>query len=445
MHTIFAQCSGKGKSGINVFRLSGLHSITALKLLVKTDITKMQQRSMYLCKIYNPENDQLIDEAMVVYFTKASSFTGEDIVEIHCHGSIAVNNLLHSTLQKIPNLRLAEPGEFAKRAFLNGKFDLTAAEGLADLIEAETEQQHLQAIRQMGGALEKLYDSWRKQLLQLISLLEAYIDFPDEDIPDEVLNQVNTVIAELKANIKEHLNDNRRGERLRNGLKLTILGRPNAGKSSLLNFLMQRDLAIVSDIAGTTRDVIEGHIDIGGYPIILQDTAGIHDKTDSTIEQEGIKRAKQISKEADIKLIIFDASKEDTSIAEFAEFIDKNTILILNKIDIKINNLEKKINNKNLLQISLKKQLGLKELLNKIEKLAEKIASPSNDPLITRERHRHSLRLALEYLENFSLDNDLILATEDIRMTIRAMSNIIGEVTVDEIIGEIFSNFCIGK
>jgi tRNA modification GTPase len=326
---------------------------------------------------------------------------------------------------------------------LNGKFDLTSAEGLADLIEAETMWQHKQAIKQMNGELEKLYDKWREKLLTTISLLEAYIDFPDEDIPEEVLTRVLIIIEELKNTITNHLNDNRRGELLRNGLKLIILGAPNVGKSSLLNFLMQRDVAIVSDIAGTTRDIIEGHLDIGGYPIIVQDTAGIRSKSNDLIEQEGINRAIKSAQFSDIKIIMIDASKPDYSGIE--SLIDDKTILVINKIDLSDGYEDQVIKYKEPIRISLKDNVGLNLLLKGIENIANNIAGHLDSPQITRERHRYQLEQALKYLANCNIKEDLVLATEDIRMTIRALSCITGKITVDEIIGEIFSNFCIGK
>lgn len=466
MAAIFAQCSGNGKAGVAVFRISGLGSKLALGRLIATDTSAMQPRKMYLRKLHDPSTFEIIDEAMVVLFNHGSSFTGEESVEIHVHGSIAVMKKLNAALASIKDLRLAEPGEFAKRAFLNGKMDLTAAEGLADLIDSETDLQHKQAIMQLGGGLVKLYDSWREQLLQVMGLIEAYIDFPDEDIPEESLDQINSIIGNLIATINLHLNDNRKGERLRNGLKLAIIGKPNAGKSSLLNYLMQREIAIVSNIAGTTRDVIEGHLDIGGYPIILQDTAGINDTTEDKIEQEGIKRAKNIGAEADIKIIMFDASEPSQDYNYFDEFIDENTILLLNKIDL--NNVTARSHlgdaavsrrgvqnpgiataligpRNDVIPISIKEGIGFDLLLTKIENVAAKLAGRAEAPQITRARHRVQLDQARESLSAVSLDNDLVLAAEDLRMTIRALSNITGKITVDEILGEIFSNFCIGK
>ncbi|MFP3035036.1 MAG: tRNA uridine-5-carboxymethylaminomethyl(34) synthesis GTPase MnmE [Candidatus Tisiphia sp.] len=523
METIFAQSSKPGKAGVAVFRISGPKSLFALKHLLKNNNIEFVPRIMYCKKLINPKNQELIDDAVVAYFQAPASFTGEDVVEIYTHGSIAIAVMLSEALLTIDGLRIAEPGEFTRRAFLNGKFDLTAAEGIADLIEAETVWQHRQALKQVGGELEELYNGWRQTLLTIIGLLEAYIDFPDEDIPQEILNRVMTISADLKYAIIKHLNDNRRGELLRTGIKLTILGTPNVGKSSLLNFLMQRDVAIVSNIEGTTRDIIEGHLDIGGYPIILQDTAGIRSSND-LIELEGIKRAIESAKMADIKIIMLDAIKLSNSpsyfeemvdirlLAEFAaapefigdterktasstasvredlstgstyklptevelckksiiDLIDDNTIMLVNKIDLldkslghcqpaSVRDLDSRLRgndimedrlrplNKNYLKISIKEKIGLDILLKEIENIAHNIAGLTESPHITRQRQRECIEKALEYLENFNIENDLVLATEDVRMAIRSLSNVTGKISVEEVLGEIFSNFCIGK
>ncbi len=447
MTTIFAQSSKPGKAGVAVFRISGPGSLDALKQLLLIKELKISPRIMYPKKIYEPKTGQLIDHAMIVYFKAPSSFTGEDVVEIHTHGSIAITKILYSALLTVEGLRIAAPGEFAKRAFLNGKFDLTSAEGMADLIEAETVMQHKQAIRQMGGELERLYSKWRQQLLKVISLLEAYIDFPDEDIPIEVLTTTYETVSNLKNDILKHLNDNRRGELIRNGIKLTILGLPNAGKSSLLNFLMQREMAIVSDIAGTTRDVIEGHLDIGGYAIIVQDTAGIRNNSSDLIEQEGIRRAIESAKNADIKIIMLDAANMEAEANNIITgLIDNNTILVVNKVDLlEPGTAIQELKNRKPLLVSLKECWGLKELLREIETVAANIAKLDESPAITQLRHRRYLEQAVLYLANFNIEQDLVLAAEDVRMTIRALAHITGLIEVEEIIGEIFSKFCIGK
>lgn len=450
MSTIFAQSTAPGKAGIAVFRISGEKSKYIFRKLTKHQEKIIKPRHAYLKNIYHPLDEQLIDQVIIIYFAGKNSFTGEDSLEISTHGSIAIIKKMHQLLASFPEVRLAQAGEFAKRSFLNGKMDLTAAEGLADLIEAETELQHKQAIGQLGGKLGKLYEEWRQKLLQLIALLEAYIDFPDEEIPDSILAQINSGVKTIGQSIKEHLADNQRGERLRNGLKLAVIGQPNVGKSSLVNFLMQRELALTSSIAGTTRDIIEGHLDINGYPIIIQDTAGIRQEASDIIEIYGIEKAKKISAEADIKLILFNAEEfRENNIVTidnyFSKLIDSNSLILVNKIDQYLPILPKKFNGANILAISLTEQKNTKEILTEITKIAEKIARPSENAQITRARHRSELTKALIALDNFSFDNDLILATEDIRLTIRALSNITGIISVDEILGEIFSNFCIGK
>ncbi|MBN8512049.1 MAG: tRNA uridine-5-carboxymethylaminomethyl(34) synthesis GTPase MnmE [Rickettsiales bacterium] len=446
MNTIFAQGSASGKAGVCVFRISGPSSFASLRKLTQSNLDKIAARKMYVKKIYHPHSGKLIDIALIVYFSGNNSFTGEDSAEIYTHGSIAVIKMMHESLALLDDLRLAEPGEFAKRAFLNGKMDLTSAEGLADLIDAETELQQQQAIMQMSGALEQIYEKWRKQLVELISLIEAYIDFPDEDIPEETITKASILVKKIMDEITLHLDDNNRGERLRSGLKLAILGKPNVGKSSLLNHLMQREIAIVSNIAGTTRDVIEGHLDIGGYPIILQDTAGIRESTQDEIELEGINRAVKAASNADIKILVLDVSDTDQEKQILDNILDDKTILVINKIDLVEAEPMPKIYTSSPIFISIKDQIGLDKLTTAIIDMARSITpSPASAASITRARHRAELKKALEYLSDFSMNNDLVLAAEDLRMSIRTLSHLTGKITVDEILGEIFSNFCIGK
>jgi tRNA modification GTPase len=441
-HTIFAQSSKFGKAGVSVFRISGPNSMKVLRLLTKAQDFDFKPRYSYLRKIYIPYTDDIIDHAMVTFFAKPASFTGEDVVEIHTHGSIAISRLLSESVLKIDGIRLAEQGEFTKRAFLNNKFDLTSAEGISDLIDAQTYVQHKQAISQMNGNMWKLYDKWRLKLLKIMCLLEAYIDFPDEDIDPIILKDANNIMKEVQTEISIHLNDNHRGERIRSGLTLAILGRPNVGKSSLMNFLMQRDISIVSNIAGTTRDIVEGSLDICGYSILIKDTAGIRDEIDNTIEQEGIKRAKFAASESDIKIIIASYPEVKWIDCEY----DKNTIYVVNKIDLAehpdafLDSL-----NENYYGISIRNEFGLQELIHAIAKIAENLSGTGDDVYITRTRHRAALNKALEYLSNVDFSKDLVLITEDIRMSARAIGSITGYITVDEILGEIFSNFCIGK
>lgn len=438
MDTIFAQSSAPGKSGVAVFRISGPLSLEAARQL--TNLDNIEPRKIYL-KTLTDHSGMKIDHAMIVYFKAPHSFTGEEVIELHTHGSIAIAKLLTHTILNTGLVRMAEPGEFAKRAFLNGKIDLTAAEGLADLIESETLMQHKQAIRQMSGELETIYSHFRADLLKIISLLEAFIDFPEEEIPLETLSSIENTILHLIDSITKHLNDNRRGERLRNGLMLTIVGAPNVGKSSLLNFLAQREVAIVSSIAGTTRDIIETHLDIGGYPIIVRDTAGLRSDSSDAIEQEGIKRAFESAKTADIKIIMFDIANIHKPDQKLLNLIDNNTIVLVNKVDLN-NQITSDLTP---IPISLKQKIGLDEIINALETKASMIARPAEIPGITRERHRHHLNQALSTLTQCNIHGDLVLATEDIRIAIRYLSTLTGKIEVEEILGEIFSKFCIGK
>ncbi len=438
--TIFALATPAGKSGVAIIRISGPDALNCLQHISVTDT--LQPRKAYLRNLINLTTNQIIDKAVILIFPAPHSFTGEDIVELHIHGSRAVINILIKLLSNITNFRLANPGEFAKRAFLNGKMDLTSAEGLADLIEAETSVQQQQAMRQMQGELAKLYDYWKHSLIHVLALIEAYLDFPEDDIPEAVIEQVNNEVLSLKQAIANHLNDQHKGEILRRGIYVAILGAPNVGKSSLLNHLAKRDVAIVSNIAGTTRDVIEVNLDLAGYPVTIADTAGIRESQD-IIEQEGISRALKKAADADIKIIILSADDSDSFNEEISSIIDQNTIIVLNKIDkektIKLPNLD------NLVEMSVNKNIGLDLLLNKLSSLIEKEFSPSVDPLITRERHRQYLNNCYEALCCFSLDNPLELACEDLRLAARALGQIVGIIDVETILDEIFINFCIGK
>jgi tRNA modification GTPase len=453
MDTIFAQASKFGKAGIAVFRISGSLSLYVInRLLLNTAKEEpLNPRYSYYQKIYHPKSLEKIDEVITVYFKSPHSFTGEDVVEIYTHGSIAIIKLLTDAVLGIEGVRHAEPGEFARRAFLNGKFDLTAAEGLADLIEAETEFQHKQALSQTEGTLRKFYDKLRKDLLRLMSLIEAYIDFPDEEIPESVLTEIGYALEKTTERIKAHLNDNRRGEILRNGISLSIIGAPNAGKSSLINLLCQREVAIVSEVPGTTRDVIETCLDIGGYPIILSDTAGIRESENDLIEREGIDRAIKKAASSDIRILVIDSTEPQIP-ERIQGLIEHNSITVYNKIDL----LERSQIDRNIItpdikraprvHMSVKNSQGLPELLKTIADIASSIVRIDLEaPVITRERHRHQIVKALEHLENCDLRGDYVLAAEDIRMATRHLSGITGAVTAEEVLGEIFANFCIGK
>lgn len=433
--TIFALATPYGKSGVAVVRISGNGALPALQAL--SGVPDWTPNMARLCDIK-------IDQALAIYFKAPKSFTGEDVVEFHTHGSLAVIRELLERLGAMGGLRPAEPGEFTRRAFLNGKLDLVEAEGLADLIEAETPRQKAQALGQMRGSLSERYTILRTQIITALAHLEAYIDFPDEEIPESVLSGIGIEIDGIKATINAALSDHRQGERLREGIRIVILGAPNAGKSSLLNALSGRDAAIVSHVAGTTRDAIEVHMNIAGFPVILTDTAGLRESSDA-IESEGIRRAMARAGEADIKLVLFDGSL-DRANSYSKSLVDENTILIISKSDfMKSNNLINEFNNMNYIKISVKENSGIDVLLKQIE---QKIATNFNadaTPLITRARHRHLLQEALEALNRFSPDKPLELACEELRLAATAVGKITGKIAVDDVLDVIFSQFCIGK
>lgn len=435
--TIFALATPPGKSGVAIIRISGNDAFSCLDQLIIGNKPKFRYASLH--NLIDSSTKQVIDKAIILTFPAEQSFTGENIVELHIHGSRAIINILLKLLATYQNFRLANPGEFAKRAFLNGKMDLTAAEGLADLIEAETAVQQQQAMRQMQGKLASIYDSWRIKLVSILALIEAYLDFPDDDIPEDIINEIGEDVLKLKTEISKHLNDQHKGEILRRGIYVAIIGAPNVGKSSLLNYLAQKDVAIVSNIAGTTRDVIEVNLDLAGYPVVVADTAGIRESED-IIEKEGINRALNRAKDANIKILML-AADEDLNISkEILNLNDKNAITVVNKIDRKSD-----IEINGAICISIKENIGLDLLLEKLtQRIIEKF-TPSADPMITRERHRYFLNSCYECLERFTLDNPLELAAEDIRLAARALGQIVGVIEVEEVLDQIFSKFCIGK
>ncbi|WP_440643945.1 tRNA uridine-5-carboxymethylaminomethyl(34) synthesis GTPase MnmE [Candidatus Pelagibacter sp. HIMB123] len=454
--TIYALSSGPGISGVAVIRLSGQDTSKVIQLLTGKELPK--PRVATLRKINKINTSELIDEGLILWFPGPESYTGEDMAEIQVHGSKAVVDALHSSLSDIENCRLAEPGEFTKLAFQNGKINLLKAESIADLISSETEIQRQQAIKIMNGKSADQFNFLREKLLKILSHVEAKIDFPDEDLPNNILNEIKNSSDEVMVKIKKILNDQKVGERIREGFKIAIVGPTNAGKSSLMNYLSNRDVAIVSEIAGTTRDVIETHLNIDGYPVIISDTAGIRDSKDE-IEKKGIKLALQKAEESDLKIVVLHPENLD-----FKPFLEdsnsENTIVVLNKSDIKLgrppgirnyfrfNHLGKNLKDINIIHTSIKEEENLVNLINAIkEKLKNKFIS-SDDILITRERHRQHLQQCLDHLNNFNQKKeieDFDKAAEDLRLATRHLGMIVGKVDVEEILGSIFNDFCIGK
>ncbi len=442
--TIFALSSGPGVSGVAVIRISGKETKKVIKLLTGKDIPV--PRTATLRKINKINTSELIDEGIILWFPGPESYTGEDMAEIQVHGSKAVVDALHSSLSFIENCRLAEPGEFTKLAFQNGKINLLKAESIADLISSETEIQRQQAIKIMNGKSSEQFNFLREKLLKILSHVEAKIDFPDEDLPNNILDEIKNSSDEVINKIKKILNDQKVGERIREGFKIAILGPTNAGKSSLMNHLSNRDVAIVSEIAGTTRDVIETHLNIDGYPVIISDTAGIRDSKDE-IEKKGIKLSLNRAEEADLKLVVVDAKNPDfTDVLK--GLLDENAILVINKSDLLEKDIDPEIKKTNHVLISIKENKNIEELILKIKNNLKNKFISSDDILITRERHRQHLQQCLDHLKNFNHKKkieDFDKAAEDLRLATRHLGMIVGKVDVEEILGSIFNDFCIGK
>ena len=442
--TIYALSTGPGVSGVAIIRVSGQDTSKVIKSLTGGHLPKA--RVATLRKIMNIDSLELIDEGLILWFPGPQSYTGEDMAEIHIHGGKAVILAIQNEIAKMENCRLAEPGEFTKLAFQNGKINLLKAESIADLISAETEIQRLQAIRIMQGKSSDKFNEIREKLLKLLSFVEAKIDFPDEDLPQENLKRIKKDSLDVINEIDKILNDQKVVEIIREGFKVAIVGPTNAGKSSLLNNLSNREVAIVSEIAGTTRDVVETHLNIDGYPVIISDTAGIRDSKDE-IEKKGVKLALKRAENADLKLVVVDAKSIDIS-PFLNDLLKGNAILVVNKLDLIKNKLDSDVSKFDHVLISLKENLNIDKLISKIKNNLKKRFISEEDILITRERHRQNLVQCTEHLKNFLNKNDkkdFDKAAEDLRLAIRHLGMIVGKVDVEEILGSIFNDFCIGK
>ena len=442
--TIYALSTGPGVSGIAVVRVSGKEAAEVVKRLTGDDLPVPRVATLKKINYINTNN--LIDEGVVIWFPGPNSYTGEDLAEFHVHGSRAVVSALHSSISGLKNCRLAEPGEFTKLAFQNGKINLLKAEGIADLVSAETEMQRKQAVEIMNGKSSDKFTLWREKLLKILSHIEAKIDFPEEVLPKNILNEIQKTSNQVSKEIEKALDDQKVGERIREGFKIAIVGPTNAGKSSLINYLSKRDVAIVSEIAGTTRDVIETHLNLDGYPVVVSDTAGISESKNE-IEKKGIKLALNRAEDADLKLIIVDAKSVDfTSVLK--ELIDENAILVLNKSDLIDGNVNNEIKKYDHILVSIKNNLNLDKLILIIKKKLENKFISYGDILITRERHRQHLEQCIIHLKNFKNKNgseDYDKAAEDLRLATRHLGMIVGKVDVEEILASIFNDFCIGK
>lgn len=439
--TIFALSSGRGRSGVAVIRLSGPDARAALEAMAGP---APDARQAVLRKLIDPDGGELLDEALVLRFDAPSSFTGEDVVELHVHGGPAVIEGVVTALGRIDGLRAAEAGEFARRAFDNDKLDLTEVEGLADLIEAETQAQRRQALHQSGGGLRVLCDAWREQVIHASSLVEAALDFSDEaDVPDLVDRQARSVVEDLISSLTRHLESASKGERLREGLQVVLAGAPNAGKSSLLNALSQRDVAIVSDEPGTTRDAIEVHLDLGGYPVTLIDTAGLRDST-GEIEIEGMRRTRARAGSADLVLWLVDAGAPQWEPPENLTEAAPGIILVLNKIDL---GKPDQHPSREVMEISARTGAGLDDLVAKLAIEAAEGVDAGEPAMVTRARQRLELETCQEALLAFlaGKSSELELRAEDLRVAAFALGRLSGRVDVEDVLDRIFGDFCIGK
>lgn len=444
--TIYALSSAPGRAGVAVLRLSGSRSGAALEAL--TGKAPPPARFAKRAEFRDPSTGETIDSGIVLWFSAPRSFTGEDVAEFHVHGGRAVLQAILGALGRLPGLRPAEPGEFSRRAFENGKLDLTAVEAIADLVDAETDAQRRQALRQLSGALGAIYEDWRLRLLKVQAQLEAAIDFPEEDLPADTASGVASEILGISREISQHLDDNRRGERLREGLSVAVVGPPNAGKSSLLNWLVRREAAIVSATAGTTRDVIEVHLDVGGYPVVLADTAGLRPAEDE-IEAEGVRRALARAASADLRLVVLDATTWPELEPQVAGQICRDAIVIVNKTDLRPVSSKDLICGQPILPVSIRTGAGLDTVLEILDQEIVRLTDDVDAPAITRERHRAGLKACLAGLERAAAGMAAgalpELVAEDLRLAVRALGRITGKVDVEDMLDVLFREFCIGK
>ena len=437
--TIYALATVKGRAGVAVVRVSGGKTLQVCDIICKGKM--LPPRKMVNVCLYD-RYGEVIDNSLTVFFEGPRSFTGEDVVEFHVHGSLAIIKKLCRCLGEIEGVRLAERGEFSRRAVMNRKMDLTEAEGLLDLINAETEFQRKIALRQYNGEQKKLFDDWHNDIVKALAYMEAYLDFPEEEIDGNIEETIQSLIIRLSSSISAMLEKSSKGEAVRSGYRIAILGKPNSGKSSLLNAIMRRDIAIVSDIEGTTRDVIEAYIDLDGYPVTFLDTAGIRDANDA-IEIEGVKRALAAADSADLILLLTPADDKDGTVLPVGEKNDK-IIRVATKSDLLPDD-DSRDDDVSYVKTSVKN----KDSIDNLKKLiAERIARDLfslNDSLLTHERHRQCLKNCLENLLRARNNNLLPLKAEDLRLAARSLAQITGAITTDDLLDVIFGDFCIGK
>ena len=440
--TIFALASAPGRSGVAVIRVSGPRTGAVLDGIA--GLPRPQARRAALRQFRSAQGG-VIDQGLALWFEGPASFTGEDCAEFHVHGGTAVIEAMADRLAEL-GARPAEAGEFTRRAFQNGKMDLTEAEGLADLIDAETEGQREQALSQMTGALRTLYEDWREQLISVLAAIEGEVDFPDEeDVPETLSETAGPPLLDLSEALTAHLEDGRRGERVRDGFSIALIGEPNAGKSTLLNALARRDAAIVTDIPGTTRDVVEVRLVIAGFPVIMADTAGLRDAADQ-VEAEGVRRALDRAQNADLRLGVVDVSRE-TLPSKLLDSLTSEDALILNKVDQDAQLHVSDELGMTRFELSAKSGSGLSVLEGWIEGVVRDRLSRREAPALSRARHRQAVERALEHLQaaRSQLARAPELAASDVHLAIRALESLTGRIDVEDVLDRVFSQFCIGK
>ena len=445
MTTIYAPITSINQNGVCVIRISGDDTINCLlKLGINVANIKNRVSSLHNIIIDN----QLIDNSLVTYFKAPNSYTGEDVAEISIHASSFIFNEISTKLSSISNVRLAEAGEFSKRSFINNKIDLIKAESIVDLIASETKIQHQQAIRQYSGKVSNIYQEIRNNIISALSKIEAAIDFPEDDIPNTVTKDITNIVKNIITKMNNIINDDNIGLKIKKGLQVIIMGQPNVGKSTLINFLSNDNISITSDISGTTRDIISSYININGIPVNVYDTAGIR-QSGNKIEVEGIKRAIAKSINSDLKIIVIDPSKKLTN--DIFDIIDYDSLIIINKIDCCS---DQDINDKikilskytaNITKISLIQEINVSNIKSIIANLLKSKFTNINSSIITSQRHKTCLIKSIEHLNNFNLNKNIEIAAEDLRLAAHELSVVTGSINIDNILDEIFSKFCIGK
>jgi tRNA modification GTPase len=441
--TIFALSSGAGKAAVAVIRISGAAASRIVELMAGP---LPRKRTTVLRKLRHPATREVLDDALVFWSAAPKSETGEDMAELQVHGGRAIVRSVLEALSGIQGCRLAEPGEFTRRAFETGRLDLAEAEGLADLIDAETEAQRRQAMVQAGGANSKLYEGWRGKLLNAAALVEAAIDFSDEsDVSSDAIELSRRVVEGLAEEVRRHLDDGHRGELVRDGFRVALLGPPNAGKSSLLNALARRDAAIVSEEAGTTRDVIEVRLDLGGLPVVISDTAGLR-VAEGAVEQEGIRRALSAASEADLILWLTEIHDALPALPDELRDSAEKTLHVLSKAD-QLGEGRPPALPDDLMAISAKTGQGVPELAERIAAIARERVGSSHEPVISTLRHRRLIEACSEALASFlsGKADDTELRAEDLRRAAAALGRVTGRIDAEDILDQVFSRFCIGK